>query len=68
MSTRHLHQTLSPQAYVALFDAIHRQARRERRLAVRRFGRTWLASVHRLAHRLTAPLRHAADAAHPAKA
>jgi uncharacterized protein (DUF924 family) len=41
MHTEHLHQTLSPQAYAALLDDIHRRARLERRRAVQRFGRSW---------------------------
>ena len=52
MHTEHLHQTLSPQAYAALIDGIHRQASRERRLAVRRFGRSWGAFARALARRL----------------
>ena len=33
MRTEHLHQTLSPQAHAALFDALQHQAKRERQAA-----------------------------------
>jgi hypothetical protein len=38
MPTEHLHQTLSPRAYAALFDALRRQAERERRAELQRVG------------------------------
>ena len=41
MHTEHLYQTLSPQAYAALRDAIRQQASRERRAAVQGFGLAW---------------------------
>ena len=68
MHTEDLYQTLSPQAYAAVVDAIHRQARRERRLAVRRFGRSWPARVRQWAGRLGAHLARTAPLAHAAKA
>lgn len=60
MRTEHLHQTLSPQAYAALVDAIHRQARRECRLAVQRFGAGWTIRLRALARRLAAHRAHGA--------
>lgn len=50
MRTEYLHQTLSPQAHAALFDALRQQAERERRAAVQRSGQAW-------AHRLSAVVR-----------
>lgn len=63
-----LHRTLSPQAHAALFDAIHRQARRERRLAVQCFGQSWPAQVRRILKRLAAGLLRAAVVTRPVKA
>ena len=54
MHTEHLHQTLSPQAYAALLDDIHRRARLERQRAVQRFGRSWPSRLRALARRLVA--------------
>ena len=54
MHTEHLHQTLSPQAYAALLDDIHRRARLERRRAVQRFGLSWPTRLQALARSLAA--------------
>lgn len=56
MHTEHLHHTLSPQAYAALLDGLQRQARQERRLAVRAFGIAWLRALWRRVQRLHVPL------------
>jgi hypothetical protein len=62
MRTEHLHQTLSPQAYAALFDALRHQAERERRAAVRRFGQAWAERLSARVRRLAAHRGHGAHA------
>jgi hypothetical protein len=54
MRTEHLHQTLSPQAHAALFDALRGRAEREHRTAVQRFGTGWSTRLRTLARRLAA--------------
>jgi hypothetical protein len=68
MHNESFHRTLSPQAHAALFDAIHRQARRERRLAVQRFGQSWPAQLRRILKRLAASLLRAAVVTRSVKA
>lgn len=54
MRTEHLHQTLSPEAHAALFDALRRQAERERQAAVQRFGQGWAMRLGAWFRRLAA--------------
>lgn len=54
MHTEHLHQTLSPQAYAALLNDIHRQARLERQRAVQCFGRSWPTRLRALVRSVAA--------------
>lgn len=60
MRTEHLHQTLSPRAHAALFDALQRQAESERRAAVQRFG---LAGIVQLSARVRRLASHGAGTA-----
>ena len=60
MRTEHLHQTLSPQAHAALFDALRGQAERERRAAVQRFGAGWPTRLRTLARRFSVRRVHGA--------
>lgn len=62
MRTEHLYQTLSPQAHAALFDALRRQAERERRSAVQRFGQGWATRLGARVRRLAAHRGHDAHA------
>ena len=68
MHTEHLHQTLSPQAHAALLDVIHRQARRERRLAVQHFGSGWISHALVRVGRVASGFKRAAALVHPARA
>lgn len=54
MRTEHLHQTLTPQAHAALFDALRHQAERERRAAAQRFGVAAADRLRALLRRLAA--------------
>lgn len=62
MRTEHLHQTLSPQAHAALFDALLHQAERERRAAVQRFGGVTTDRLRALVRGLAAHRAHGAPA------
>jgi hypothetical protein len=62
MRTEHLHQTLSPQAHAALFDALQHQAERERQAAVQRFGQGWAERLGARVRRLAAHRGHGAHA------
>lgn len=64
MRTEHLHQTLSPLAHAALFDALRGRAERERRAAVQRFGAGWPTGLRSLARRLAAHRAHGAQTVH----
>ena len=67
MHTEHLHQALSPQAYAALLDRLQQQAQRERRRALRAFGRTWPRQLLQLWQRAQR-LSHPFTPTHPQKA
>jgi hypothetical protein len=64
MSTEYLHQTLSPQAYAALFDALRGRAEREHRTAVQRIGAGWSTRLRALARPLAARRVHGAPVVH----
>jgi hypothetical protein len=58
MRTEHLHQTLSPQAHAALFDALRQQAERNHRTAVQRVGAGWSNRLRALVRGLAAHRVH----------